>query len=465
MLTRREFIKLCLSATASLTLSQSLAVEIAKAFAGAKKPPVVWLEACTCTGDILSFANTINPDLGKFIFETIDLLYNNTLMKAQGAQAIEVLENALEKRRGEYILVVEGTVPTRDNGRYNIIGERNGHAWTALEATRRLSEGAQAVIAAGTCAAFGGIYAASPNPSDSRPVHKVVKQPVINVPGCPAHPDWLMGTITHLLFYGRPELDAHHRPKLFFGETIHNLCQRRSYFDNSIFAKYPGDGGCMYQIGCKGPVTHADCPKRLWSGEHVNWPVQANTPCIGCSSPEFTDGLGPFFVPLPATPLPRITTTANRVGGAVAVATALAIGGHLAGTVLTGRLGKGAQTDEDIAGVGAGEATGEDASGKESSDSSGQEARTMEEQFTNITSNVKKALKKRSSVLNSAEIESVPQVPKYPGQKRRRPKFIRPRPLHYWPKDDGTPDKERREARQPNGSSEPSDRGDDDGSR
>ena len=303
-----------------------------------RRPPVIFLGTNTCAGDMFSLLNSLDPDYQDLITGLTDCRYNYLLMAAEGEMALRNLEETADKFSGRYILVVEGSVPTRSNGLYCVIGYKNDRPVTALQTVRELGPGARHVIALGTCAAFGGPYAAAPNPSGSVPVQAVLDRPVINVPGCPVHPDWFMGTLVHLLLYGEPELDNFNRPRLFYGETIHNLCQRRHYFDNGIFAGKPGEPWCMYKIGCKGPVTYADCPYRQWSGERLSWPVKANTPCIGCTSPEFPDGDMPFFEHLPDVQLPGLRTAADRVGKAAGTLTALGIGAHLAGAILTGRL-------------------------------------------------------------------------------------------------------------------------------
>lgn len=309
-----------------------------KAVSSKKRPLVFWLGTNTCAGDMLSFLNAHEPNYQKLITEIIDLRFNYFTSAAEGDTANDVLESALKKNRGRYILVVEGTIPLRSNGLYSVMGYKNGKPLTALQVVRKLSAEARYVVAAGTCAAFGGPYAAQPNPSESVPLQEVVDRMVINVPGCPINPAWMMGTLVHLVRYGVPELDGFNRPKLFFGETIHNLCQRRSYFDDGIFAKKPGEPWCMYKIGCKGPMTYADCPNRGWNGENLSWPVKANTPCIGCTSPEFPDGDTPFFQHLPDINLPGVKVSANRIGVLTGVITALGIGAHFAGSIITGRL-------------------------------------------------------------------------------------------------------------------------------
>jgi hydrogenase small subunit len=341
MLTRREFIKLVMSATAGISLSGLLLPEVAKAVElMEKRPVVIWLEAMTCTGDFLSCANSLHPDLRELLLKVIDLRYSNTLMVAEGEMAIEELFKTADANKGEYILIAEGTIPTRDDGKWGAIGyNAKGEMITDLYAARYFGERAKHIIAVGTCAAFGGPYAANPNPSRSKPWQEVIKgRRIINVPGCPVHPDWFIGTLSHVLLYGIPDLDDYNRPRLFFGGNIHDNCPRRYQFENGKFALHPGDLGCTFKIGCKGPVTFSDCPTRRWSALHNNWPVGANTPCIGCVNPGFPDRSSPFFEHLPDVKVPGITTTFQKFviyGGA---ATAAAIGGHALVSLATGRL-------------------------------------------------------------------------------------------------------------------------------
>ncbi len=341
MLTRRQFIKLAMATTATLQLSDYLIPQLAEAFIGKKKPPVVWLELMTCTGDYLSIANTLNPNMRELLFDTIELHFSNTTMAAEGNKAIETLIETVEREKGEFILIAEGTVPVRAGGRYSAIGHhKDGKLFTALEAIRFVAPKAKYIMAVGTCASFGGPFAAYPNPSGSMPIYKVVDQQIVNVPGCPVHPDWAIGTLTHLLLYGIPDMDAFNRPTVFYGRRIHDWCPRRQHFNNGVFAEHPGDEKCTYKIGCKGPVTFVDCPTRQWIGEHYSWPVEANTPCIGCVSPDFPDGMSPFYAHLSNINTLGVRTTANKVGLGAAVLTAGGIVTHLAANIITGRLGK-----------------------------------------------------------------------------------------------------------------------------
>jgi hydrogenase small subunit len=232
----------------------------------------------------------------------INLRFHPTVMAGQGAPAIEVMESTSREKKGGYILIVEGAIPTAKNGIHGVVGERNGKPVTILARVEELARDALAVIALGTCAAFGGIPAAHPNPTQSRSVgdilgSKGISTPLVNIPGCPPHPDWFVGTVASILLYGLPkpeDLDEYKRLKIFYGQPIHENCPRRAYYDEHKFAKKFGDSGCMYELGCKGPVTYADCPLRLWNNG-VNWCVGSGSTCIGCVEPSFPDLLSPIY--------------------------------------------------------------------------------------------------------------------------------------------------------------------------
>jgi hydrogenase small subunit len=262
-----------------------------------RKLPVIWLETSDSGDNNIAFMNTTYPYLHQVFTDMIDLLYSNTFMAAQGTDALDLLFESAEKFQGEFVLIVEGAIPTKDNGIYNLIARTKNGNITALDAVTNLGGMAQYVVAAGTCASFGGASSAAPNTTGSVGVSSVLKREVINVSGCPVNPDWLVGTLAHIIMYGKPELDELGRPKLFYGNTVHRYCQRRSYFDKDDFAKKLGDVECMFSQGCVGPRTGSDCPYRQWIN-HVSWPVKVNTPCIGCTNPDFPEASAPFFKPL-----------------------------------------------------------------------------------------------------------------------------------------------------------------------
>jgi len=343
VLSRRDFLKLCMRTTAGIGLAGLLQPPILQALAQEEitKPPLIWIELGSCTGESISLDNTLDPDLKRLFLEMIDLKYHWLFMQAHGDMAVESLMKTVEKDAGKFILVVEGSVVTRDEGRYNIVIERDGQKVTGIDLLKEIAPKAKYVMAVGACAAFGGPGAAYPNPSKAISVQEVLDRKVINIPGCPSHSDWMVGTIAHLIMYGEPELNNYNAPTMFFGKTIHDLCSRRAEFNDGIFADYPGDKGCFYKIGCKGPVTYADCPTRQWNN-HVNWPVEAGIPCIGCASPEFPDGMMPFFKHLPDTYLPASIGKAQveKIGAALGGATALGITTHAVGSVVIGRMGR-----------------------------------------------------------------------------------------------------------------------------
>ncbi|MCX7781645.1 MAG: hydrogenase small subunit, partial [Negativicutes bacterium] len=276
---KTDFIKLCQSFCMSDTyaLSAKVIPETRKYMHqhGKGKMPVIWLETSDSGDNNIAFMNTTYPYLHQVFADMIDLLYSNTFMAAQGRDALDLLLDAIETYRGKFTLVVEGAVPTRDHGIYNVIAQTKRHRITALEAVTRLGEAAKYVVAVGTCASFGGVSSAAPNITGSMGVGKVLNREVINVSGCPVNPDWFVGTLAHLIMYGRPELDEFNRPKLFYGFTVHRHCQRRSYFDQKDFAEKLGDTECMFSLGCTGPRTGSDCPYRQWIN-HVSWPVKVN---------------------------------------------------------------------------------------------------------------------------------------------------------------------------------------------
>lgn len=250
----------------------------------------IWLEAAGCSGNIISFINGENPGLNEVLTKLINLKYNNSIMGAQGELAFEQFLKTLDT---EFVLLVDGAVSTKNNGMCNIIADYRGRKITGLEAVKLAGAKAKYIVSVGTCASHGGISAAKPNPTECKSVSEVLGKRIIKVPGCPAHPDWVIGTLAYLVYYGMPELDSEGRPLLFYGITIHDRCTRRSFFDMKIFATNLGDKECMFKLGCRGPVTKTDCPVRKWNG-YVNWPVEDNTPCIGCANSFFPDGMEPF---------------------------------------------------------------------------------------------------------------------------------------------------------------------------
>lgn len=284
-----------------------------------KELPVIYLQTGGCSGCAVTMLNTASPTIKNVLIDQlapgvhINLRFHPVVMAAAGDLAIEALEDTAKTKKGEYVLVVDGAIPTVDGGVYGMMGERNGKPVTMQQRVEELAKDALAVIAMGTCAAFGGIPAAPPNPAGCVPVQKImelkkINKPLINIPGCPPHPDWFVGTVASIIMNGLPkaeDLDEFLRPKLFYGKLIHENCPRRAYFDEGKFAKKFGDEGCLYELGCRGPITHADCPIRHWNSG-TNWVIGAGAPCNGCTQPEFAQELTSFYEKLVDVDLPVV---------------------------------------------------------------------------------------------------------------------------------------------------------------
>jgi hydrogenase small subunit len=277
-----------------------------------KELPVIYLQTAACSGCAVSMLNSASPTIKNILVDQVapgvhvNLKFHPVVMAAAGELAIQVMEDTVKRQPGEYVLIVDGAVPTAG-------GERNGKPVSMVQRVTELAKDALAVIAMGTCASFGGIPAAPPNPAGCVSVQKAlaaagISKPLINVPGCPPHPDWLFGTVESIIMFGLPkaeDLDDFLRPKAFYGKLIHENCPRRAYFDEGKFAKKFGDEGCLYELGCKGPITHADCPLRHWNSG-TNWVIGCGAPCNGCTQPEFPTETAPFYEKLVDVELPVV---------------------------------------------------------------------------------------------------------------------------------------------------------------
>lgn len=278
--------------TASSSISERLAKDAVVKIMNQNVPKLnaIWLETAGCSGNIISFLNSDNPNAYEILTSIVNLTFSNSVMGEEGEAAYEKFLATLNT---DFILLVDGAVATKGNGAYCIIANYKGKRITSYDAVRMAGEKAKYIITVGTCASYGGISAARPNPSGCKSVSEAINRSVIRLPTCPCHPDWVVGTVAHLTAFGMPDLDSEGRPLLFYGSTIHDNCTRRGFFDAGYFAKAFGEEGCMFQLGCRGPVTRAECPRRKWNG-YVNWPVGNNTNCIGCAQSYFPDGMEPF---------------------------------------------------------------------------------------------------------------------------------------------------------------------------
>ena len=335
-LSRRDFVRVCTMAAAAVGLSSTTASQIVEAASKGLKPSVVWLHFQECTGCTESLLRTSHPGIAEVILDLVSLDYHETLFAGAGHQAEAALQDTIKKNAGKYICVVEGAIPTRDGGIYCQVAGR-----TAVDILNDVGGKAGAVVAIGSCASWGGIPSADPNPTGATGAPMILKgKPVVTLPGCPSNPYNFLGVVLQYATLGTlPELDELGRPAFAYSRTIHEHCPRRAHFDAGRFASKFGDDGhrlgyCLYKLGCKGPMTHANC-STLAFGDVVDcWPIGIGHPCVGC-----TEQAVAFRIPMHQTvPIDRPTPPDTyppihaQQGGISPVATALA--GLIGGAVL-----------------------------------------------------------------------------------------------------------------------------------
>jgi hydrogenase small subunit len=260
--------------------------------AALKRSPVIWIQAQSCSGCSVSLLNGQNPGIAELITRKISLNFHQTVCGGTGDKLMQTIEKAVEKKRNDFVLIVEGSIPSKADA-FCTLGEKDGKAVAMREWVMRLGQNAKALVAVGSCASFGGIPAASltgpaDNPTGAQPLSALFPgKPVVNIPGCPPHPDWMMGTLVYFLLKGLPELDEYNRPKLFYGATVHEKCSHLPDYDAGRFAEKWGEPGCLYMLGCLGMDSGCDIPTRKWLG--VGSCTGCGSGCIGCTEPVFPD--------------------------------------------------------------------------------------------------------------------------------------------------------------------------------
>ena len=296
---RRDFLQFCAAAATVAGLGRSGVAQVASAFEKQEKPAVVWLhfQECTCCSE--SFLRASHPIVLDVLLDVLSLNYTETLQAAAGFQAEKCLTDTIRDHKGKYIVLVEGAVPTGDDGVYCMIGGK-----TAESILQTVAKDAAAIVAWGSCASHG----------------------------CPPIADVMMSVVTHLLVLGQvPALDNQGRPKEFYGRRVHDTCYRRANYDAGLFVEAFDDenarkGYCLYKMGCKGPVTYNACSVVKWN-EGTSYPIQSGHGCIGCSEEGFWDN-GPLYQHLPSFPGFGIESTADTVGTAVGLVTLAGVAAH-----------------------------------------------------------------------------------------------------------------------------------------
>jgi hydrogenase small subunit len=306
---RRHFMSAMTSMASLLGLPATMIPQLAAAATAPKKPSVVYMSFQECTGCLESLVNSFafsgGTSIENLILNVISLDYQETLMAAAGDQAEQQLRNATAATG--YVLVVDGSIPANSQSGYFVSGGRSGAA-----RFRDAAANAGLIVAVGTCASFGGLPKAAPNPTGAISIDQMMKSlgitvPLVNVSGCPPLPEVITGTILYYLAKGLPALDALRRPKVFYGETVHEECNREEFLEDGPHVKVFDDtsakfGGCLIEMGCKGPVTHNACTKVRWN-QGVSFPMMSGHGCLGCSEPDFWDRRNTgnkkgFYVPL-----------------------------------------------------------------------------------------------------------------------------------------------------------------------
>lgn len=362
-ISRRAFLVFCttlmVAAPYGLAITDKKTPEdVAAALGKVMRLPVIWLHFQDCTGCTESLLQTSHPDFGDLILNVISLEYHETLMAGSGLQARQALAEAVQKYAGKYILVVEGSIPTKDQGIYMKSGGR-----TAMETLAEIGAPAAAIVAIGSCASWGGIPSADPDPTGAVGVADLLPaKSVINIPGCPPNPYTLLGVLLQYAADGTfPETDEQRRPKFAFDRDIHEHCPRRAHFDAGNFVKQFGDEGhregwCLYEMGCKGPDTHAGCSTRHFNDIPDVWPIGIGAPCIGC-----TEKAVAFRVPMfevvklhtiaaPPTSFAPISTTQSTISPLATGLTGVAIGALAVGGYAASRKFSKVQDDESAPG-------------------------------------------------------------------------------------------------------------------
>ena len=320
---------------------------------GGGKIHLIWLTLASETGCTISMLQASNPDMVEAV-ETLSFSVDfwKSLMTpdydlgwvSAGYTREDLsqapLVNAAFGDAPVDVLVVEGApqlgTPTGGvPGGFCTVGKHDGSTVTGYEILQRLAAKASYVIALGQCSSFGGIPAGRGNVTGAVSVTAALKaagmttkRPVINIPGCPANPDWTLVTLATVLQGFDPDLDELGRPRAFFSSYVHDDCPRREAYNRGQMAKTFDDPvGCFWDLGCKGPITQSACAKTKWNGG-TGFCTQAGPMCWGCMHPNFPDPpSSEFFSPVELTPT-IAGFNVDEVGVAAAVGTAGVLAVH-----------------------------------------------------------------------------------------------------------------------------------------
>jgi len=262
---------------------------------------VLWLQGGACSGNTMSFLNAEEPTVIELVTDFgINILWHPSVGLEIGEQVTDLMNDLIKGKKQLDIFVFEGSVVQGPNntGTMNYFCDRPMKDWV-----KELAAVAAYTVAIGDCATWGGIPAVPPNPSESTGMqfHKQKLGgflganyksrgglPVINIPGCPAHPDWITQILV-AISTGRIKdvlIDEYHRPKTFFTDFVQTGCPNVNNFAQKIDGHFGKRGGCLfYEVGCRGPMTRASCNRILWNRQASK--TRVNHPCLGCTEPGF----------------------------------------------------------------------------------------------------------------------------------------------------------------------------------
>lgn len=291
-LSRRDFLRYCGMSAVALGLSTTDLMKLEEVLANPAGPSVLWLHGSGCSGCSISFLNRVAStapiNVADLLVNTINLVYHPTISAVAGEDAVKLIDQTYAK--GQYILIVEGGIPTAFGGNACIAWSIGGKNVTIQQAVTTLASKASNILSIGTCASWGGVSASGTNIAGVRGVKNFAGKKTVNIPGCPPHPDWIVWAVSQILLKKRVKLDRSGRPVTLFNKTVHSLCPRKETEEASTFGV---PGRCLEELGCRGPHTYANCPTIKWNGG-VSWCIATNSPCIGCTEPSFP-GASPFF--------------------------------------------------------------------------------------------------------------------------------------------------------------------------
>lgn len=269
---------------------------------------LLWIQAFCCGGETASLLNSDQPNLQAALHMLgVTILGHSYLSEKSIVKMEQVMDECATGKVNVDLLVVEGatcfTAPQPEGwASGKVLSE-----WISL-----IARSADYTVAVGTCACFGGVMACGRNPMSLMGLQYYRDQkggllgaayrarsglPVVNIPGCPAHPDWMIGTLWALRAnrLREADLDRFNRPRVFYGKLAHHACPRNEYYEFKASAQSYSQQGCLFEnLGCKGTLCESDCNERLWLARTGSC-TRGGFPCLSCTSPTFPDGFVPFF--------------------------------------------------------------------------------------------------------------------------------------------------------------------------